>query len=85
MQSVVYSVYGKDVATGIIPVDYAYEDIQISGVNILIILCPEFSNLKIKFYIPESNLYIIFKSLSVAFFYVIIGKRSMNIRVMDGK
>src|SRR5574344_515137 len=32
MKSVIYSIYGKDVATGILPVDYTYEDIQISGV-----------------------------------------------------
>lgn len=32
IKSVIYSIYGKDVATGILPVDYMYEDIQISGV-----------------------------------------------------
>ena len=32
IKSVIYSIYGKDVATGIMPVDYTYEDIQISGV-----------------------------------------------------
>ena len=32
IKSVIYSIYGKDVATGIMPVDYIYEDIQISGV-----------------------------------------------------
>ena len=32
IKSVIYSIYGKDVATGILPVDYTYEDIQISGV-----------------------------------------------------
>ena len=32
IKSVIYSIYGKDVATGILPVNYTYEDIQISGV-----------------------------------------------------
>ncbi len=32
MKSVIYSIYGKDVATGILPVDYIYEDIEITGV-----------------------------------------------------
>ena len=32
IKSVVYSIYGKDVATGVMPVEYAYDDIQISGV-----------------------------------------------------
>lgn len=32
IKSVIYSIYGKDVATGILPVDYIYEDIQITGV-----------------------------------------------------
>lgn len=32
LKSVIYSIYGKDVATGILPVDYTYEDIQVSGV-----------------------------------------------------
>ena len=32
IKSVIYSIYGKDVATGILPVDYIYEDIQVSGV-----------------------------------------------------
>ena len=32
MKSVIYSVYGKDVAENIIDVDYTYEDIQIKGV-----------------------------------------------------
>ena len=32
IKSVIYSIYGKDVATGILPVEYTYEDIQISGV-----------------------------------------------------
>ena len=32
MKSVIYSIYGKDVATGILPVDYTYEDIEITGV-----------------------------------------------------
>lgn len=32
IKSVIYSIYGKDVATGILPVNYMYEDIQISGV-----------------------------------------------------
>ena len=32
MKSVIYSIYGKDVATGVMPVEYAYDDIQISGV-----------------------------------------------------
>lgn len=32
IKSVIYSIYGKDVATGILPVDYTYEDIQITGV-----------------------------------------------------
>ena len=33
MKSVIYSIYGKDVATGILPVDYTYEDIEITGVT----------------------------------------------------
>ena len=32
IKSVIYSIYGKDVANGILPVNYIYEDIQISGV-----------------------------------------------------
>lgn len=32
IKSVIYSIYGKDVANGILPVDYTYEDVQISGV-----------------------------------------------------
>ena len=32
IKSVVYSVYGKDVATSILPVEYQYDDISISGV-----------------------------------------------------
>ena len=32
LKSVIYSIYGKDVATGILPVEYTYEDIQITGV-----------------------------------------------------
>ena len=32
LKSVIYSIYGKDVATGVMPVEYAYDDIQISGV-----------------------------------------------------
>ena len=32
IKSAIYSIYGKDVATGILPVEYTYEDIQISGV-----------------------------------------------------
>lgn len=32
IKTVIYSIYGKDVATGILPVDYTYEDIQITGV-----------------------------------------------------
>ena len=32
IKSVIYSIYGKDVATGILPVNYSYEYIQISGV-----------------------------------------------------
>ena len=32
MKSVIYSIYGKDVATGILQVDYTYEDIEITGV-----------------------------------------------------
>lgn len=32
IKSVIYSIYGKDVATGILPVDYTYEDIEVSGV-----------------------------------------------------
>ena len=32
MKSVIYSIYGKDVATGILPVDYTYEYIEITGV-----------------------------------------------------
>ena len=32
IKSVIYSIYGKDVATGILPVEYTYDDIQITGV-----------------------------------------------------
>ena len=32
IKSVIYSIYGKDVATGVMPVEYAYDDIQVSGV-----------------------------------------------------
>ncbi len=32
MKSVIYSIYGKDIANGIIDVDYTYEDIKINGV-----------------------------------------------------
>ncbi len=32
IKSVIYSIYGKDVATGIMPVEYSYDDIQITGV-----------------------------------------------------
>ncbi len=32
IKSVIYSIFGKDVANGIIPVEYSYEDIQITGV-----------------------------------------------------
>ena len=32
IKSVTYSIYGKDVATGVMPVEYAYDDIQVSGV-----------------------------------------------------
>ena len=32
IKSVIYSIYGKDVATGILPVDYTYEDIEVTGV-----------------------------------------------------
>lgn len=32
IKSVIYSIYGKDVATGILPVEYNYEDVQITGV-----------------------------------------------------
>ena len=32
IKSVIYSIYGKDVAQGILPVNYTYEDIEISGV-----------------------------------------------------
>ncbi len=32
LKSVIYSIYGKDVATEILPVNYTYEDIQITGV-----------------------------------------------------
>ena len=32
IKSVIYSIYGKDVATGILPVEYTYEDIQVTGV-----------------------------------------------------
>lgn len=32
IKSVIYSIYGKDVATGILPVEYSYDDIQITGV-----------------------------------------------------
>ena len=32
IKSVIYSIYGRDVATGVMPVEYAYDDIQISGV-----------------------------------------------------
>ena len=32
IKSVIYSIYGKDIATGILPVEYVYEDIKVSGV-----------------------------------------------------
>ncbi len=32
IKSVIYSIYGKDVANGIVPLEYIYEDIQITGV-----------------------------------------------------
>ena len=32
IKSVIYSIYGKDVATGVMPVEYAYDDIQVSVV-----------------------------------------------------
>ena len=32
IKSVIYSIYGKDVATGILPVEYTYEDMRITGV-----------------------------------------------------
>ena len=32
IKSVIYSIYGKDVATGILLVDYTYEDIEVTGV-----------------------------------------------------
>lgn len=32
LKTVIYSIYGKDVATGILPVDYTYEDIEVTGV-----------------------------------------------------
>lgn len=32
IKSVIYSIYGKDVATGVMPVEYTYDDIQVSGV-----------------------------------------------------
>ena len=32
IKSVIYSIYGKDVATGILPVEYTFEDIQVNGV-----------------------------------------------------
>lgn len=32
IKSVIYSIYGKDVANGILPVEYTYEDIKITGV-----------------------------------------------------
>ena len=32
IKSVIYSIYGKDVANGIMPVEYSYNDIQITGV-----------------------------------------------------
>lgn len=32
LKSVIYSIYGKDVANGILPMDYIYEDVKISGV-----------------------------------------------------
>ena len=31
-QSVIYSIYGKDIASGIMDVDYTYEDIRVTGV-----------------------------------------------------
>ena len=31
-QSVIYSIYGKDIASGIMDVDYTYEDIRVAGV-----------------------------------------------------
>ena len=32
IKSVIYSIYGKDVANGIVPVEYSYEDIKVTGV-----------------------------------------------------
>ena len=32
IKSVIYSIYGKDVANGIVPVEYTYEDIKVTGV-----------------------------------------------------
>ena len=32
IKSVIYSIYGKDVANGIVPVEYIYEDIKVTGV-----------------------------------------------------
>jgi len=32
LNSVIYSIYGKDVAKGVLEVDYTYEDIKIKGV-----------------------------------------------------
>ena len=32
MKSVIYSIYGKDVANAILDVDYKYEDIHVTGV-----------------------------------------------------
>lgn len=32
IKSVIYSIYGKDVANGIVPVEYTYEDIKVIGV-----------------------------------------------------
>ena len=32
IKGVIYSIYGKDIATGILPVEYEYEDIKVSGV-----------------------------------------------------
>ena len=32
IKSVIYSIYGKDIANGILPVEYTYEDVKVSGV-----------------------------------------------------
>ena len=32
LKSVIYSIYGKDIAQGVLPVEYTYEDVKVTGV-----------------------------------------------------